>query len=95
MVLKGQFVFQRLVTRLILAIPHSNAEEEMIFSTVRKNKTCFLRNLDPQETLASIVRVKLAMEAKNLECFEIPDEILRRNAKSATYRYKLEHLSTT
>ena len=93
MVLKGHFVFQRLVTRLILAIPHSNAEEEMIFSTVRKNKTCFLPNLDPPETLASIVRVKLAIEAKNFECFQISDEILR-DAKSA-YGYKLEHLSTT
>ena len=84
----------RLAMRLILTIPHSNAEEERIFSLVRKNKTCFRPNLDPEEPLASIASVKLAMKAEAVECFEIPDEILR-DAKIVTDRYKLGHRSTT
>ena len=83
----------RLAMRLILTIAHSNAKEERVFLIVRK-KTCFRPNLDPEETLASIFSVKLAMEVEEVECFKIPDEILR-DAKSATFRYRPEHPSTT
>ena len=55
------------VVRLILTIPHSNAEEERVFYIVRTNKTCFRPRLDPEETLASIVTVKLAMESESAE----------------------------
>ena len=68
--------------RLILTIPHSNVEEEKIFSNLRKNKICFWPNSDLEKTLATIVGVKLAMEAELIECFKIPDKILR-DAKSA------------
>ena len=81
------------VVRLIITIPHSNAEEERVFSIVRKNKTCFRPRLDPEETLASIVTVKLAMESESVNKFKIPDEVLR-DAKSATYKNKLEHCSS-
>ena len=39
----GSFRFGRLsaVAMLTLVIPHSNAEEERVFSMVRKNKTAF------------------------------------------------------
>ena len=86
-------LFSRLwnVVRLILTIPHSNAEEERVFSIVRKNKTSFRSRLDPEETLASIVTVKLAMEPESVETFNIPQEVLTA-AKSATYKYKLSHL---
>ena len=86
-------LFPRLskVVRLILSIPHSNAEEERVFSIVRKNKTCFRPRLDPEETLASIVAVKLTMESESVETFNIPQEVLTA-AKSGTYRYKLSHL---
>ena len=79
------------VVKLILTIPHYNAEEERVFSIVRKNKTCFRPRLDPEETLASIVTVKLAMESESVETFNIPQEVLTA-AKSATYKYKLSHL---
>ena len=66
---ENALLFPRLwkVVRLILTIPHSNAEEERVFSIVRKNKTCFRPRLDPEETLASIVTVKHAMESESVE----------------------------
>ena len=79
------------VVRLILTILHSNAEEERVFSIVRKNKTCIRPRLDPEETLASIVTVKLAMESESDETFNIPQEVLTAT-KSATYKYKPSHL---
>ena len=90
---ENTLLFPRLwkVVRLILTIPHSNAEEERVFSVVRKNKTSFRPRLDPEETLASIVTVKLAMESENVGTFNIPQEVLKA-AKSATYKYMLPHL---
>ena len=90
---ENALLFPRLwkVVRLILTIPHSNAEEERVFSIVRKNKTCFRPRLDPEETLASIVAVKLTMESESVETFNISLEVLTV-AKSATYKYKMSHL---
>ena len=79
------------VVGLILTIPHSNAEEERDFSVARKNKASFRPRLGPEETIASILTVKLAMESKSVETFNIPQEVLTA-AKSATYKYKLSHL---
>ena len=71
---ENALLFPRLwkVVRLILTIPYSNAEEERVFSIVRKNKTFLRPRLDPEETLASIVAVKLAMESESVETFNIP-----------------------
>ena len=90
---KNALLFSHLwkAVRLILTIPHSNTKEERVFSLVRKNKTCFRPRLDPEETLASIVAVKLAMKSESAETFNIPQEVLNA-AKSATYKYKLSHL---
>ena len=56
------------------------------FSIVRKNNACFRPHLDPEETLASIVTVKLAMESESVENFNIPQEVLTA-VKSATSKY--------
>ena len=90
---ENALLFMRLckVVRLILTIPHSNAEEERVFSIVKKNKTFFQSRLDLEKTLALIVTVKLAMEPENGEAFNIPQELLTA-AKIATYKYKLSHL---
>ena len=90
---ENALLFPRLwkVVRLILTIPYSNAKEEQVFSTVRKNKTCFRPRLDPKETLASIVPLKLAMESERVETFNISQEVLTA-AKKETYKYKLSHL---
>ena len=79
------------VVRLIVTIPHSIAEEERVFSIIKKNKTSFWLRLDPEETLASSVTIKLAMESESVETFNIPQEVLT-GAKSASYKYKLSHL---
>ena len=79
------------VVRLILFILHSNVEEERVFSIVRKNKTCFRPRLYSEETLASIVAVKLTIESESLKTFNIPQEVLTA-AKSAIYKYKMSHL---
>ena len=81
-------LFPRLwkVVRLTLTTPHSNAKEERFFS-----KTCFQSKLDPEETLASIVTVKLATESESFENFNMPQQVLAA-AKSATYKCKLSHL---
>ena len=79
------------VVSLILTILHFNAEEERVFFHRKKNKNCFRPRLDPEETLVSIVTVKLVMESESVETFNIPQEVLTA-AKSATYKYKLSHL---
>ena len=57
----SQFPLLSQVAQLALTIPHSNASEERVFSLVRKNKTPFRPNLDPEETLGSIVTTKMAL----------------------------------
>ena len=78
------------VAKLILVIPHSNAEEEGVFSLVRKNKTCFRPNLDLDESLASIITCKLAMEGESVTKFSISDDIIS-TAKQATTKYNKQH----
>lgn len=74
---------------LVLLIPHSNAQEERIFSMVRKNKTAFRPNLDSKGTLSSILTVKLANDVPAHQ-FE-PTKDLLKTAKSATWNYNKEH----
>ena len=78
------------VAKLILVIPHSNAEEESVFLLVRKNKTCFRPNLDLDESFASVITCKLAMKGKSVTKFSIPDDIIS-TAKQATTKYNKEH----
>ena len=78
------------VAKLILVIPHSNDEEESVFSLVRKNKTCFRPNLDLCESLASIITCKLAMEGESVTKFSISDDIIY-TAKQATTKYNKQH----
>lgn len=75
---------------LVMTIPHSNAEEERIFSMVKKNKTAFRPNLDPQGTLSSILTIKTARTSPAHQ-FEPSKELLKK-AKSATWEYNQEHL---
>ena len=77
------------VARLVLIIPHSNAQEERVFSMVRKNKTAFRPSLDPKGTLSSILTIKLA-NTDPAHCFEPSQELLKK-AKSATWEYNKAH----
>ena len=83
--------FRRLakVAKLVLVIPHSNAEEERVFSMVRKNKTAFRSSLDPKGTLSSLLTIKLA-STEPAHKFDPPKEMLKA-AKSATTVYNQTH----
>ena len=74
------------IAKLILILPHSNAEEERVFSMIRKNKTAFRASLDPKGTLSSILTIKLAHEPTA----DFPKAVLKQ-AKSATWQYNKEH----
>ena len=90
---ENTFLFPRLwkIDKLILIVPNPNADDEWVFSIVRKNKTCFRSRLDPEETLASIIILKLAMESQSVKALNNPQEVLVA-ANSVTYKYKLSHL---
>ena len=89
----GTHRFSRLakIALLILSVPHSNAEEERIFSMVRKNKTSFRPSLDPKGTLSSILSIKLANPLPAHQ-YEPSKEVLQK-AKSATWEYNKAHSS--
>ena len=80
------------VARLVLVIPHSNADEERVSSLISKNKTYFRHSLALDGTLSSIVQVKLAAP-DHCSIFEPLQEVLTK-AKKATWEYnKRLHLS--
>ena len=89
----GKLTFERLakVSLLVLTIPHSNAEEERLFSLVTKNKTKFRPNLKLDGTLASILTIKLA-NPQPCYTFEPPQEMIE-SAKKATVIYNRAHSS--
>ena len=87
----GILMFQKLssVALLVLTLPHSNAEEERVFSMINKNKTKFRPNLVIDATLSSLITVKLANEG-NCSKYEPPKEVLE-SAKKATMEYNRAH----
>jgi hypothetical protein len=87
----GNLMFSRLskVALLVLVIPHSNAEEERVFSLVTKNKTVFRPNLKLDGTLSSILQIKLANPEP---CYKYePDQTVLEDAKHATAEYNKLH----
>lgn len=87
----GRLRFTRLskVAMLILTIPHSNAEEERVFSMVRKNKTPFRSSLGLDKTLPGLLTVKLATQ-EPCHKFE-PDPSVVTRAGKVTWEYNKEH----
>jgi hypothetical protein len=81
------------VAMLVLVIPHSNAEEERVFSMVRKNKTSFRPSLDPKGTLSSVLTIKLA-DPGPAHQYE-PSATVLKKAKSSTWEYNKAHSSST
>ena len=80
------------IVKLILSLPHSNAEEERLFSMVKRNKTAFHPNLDPQEILGSNLTIKLAFKGKKIQKMDIPNDISTR-AEKTTWEYNKAHSS--
>ena len=79
------------VAKYILLLPHSNAEEERIFSTVTKNKTKFRASLSNERSLPSILTCKTNC-FNHLCCFDFePSKILLDKAKKAATTYNSDH----
>ncbi|KAL1023550.1 hypothetical protein UPYG_G00042270 [Umbra pygmaea] len=83
----GAKVFKRLaaVAKLVLVLPHANADADRVFSVVGLNKTKRRNSLALDGTLSSIMTIKMA----NLEpCFkwEPPSEVIKAS-KKATGQY--------
>ena len=89
----GSTMFQKLaqITLLVLTLPHSNAEEERVFSLVTKNKTKFRPNLKLDGTLSSKLTIKLANTVP-CQSYEPPQEVLE-SARKATMVYNRAHSS--
>ena len=68
------------IALLVLTLPHSNSEEERVFSLVTKNKTKFRPNLKPDGTLSSILTIKLANTAP-CQDYEPPKKSLSQPGK--------------
>ena len=54
------------IAKLTLSLPHSNTEEERLFSMIKRNKTAFRPNLDSQEALESVLTLKLALKGEKI-----------------------------
>ena len=80
------------VAETVIVVPHSNAEEERLFSIVRKNKTDSRSRLNVDGTLSNILAVKLAYSENSTPCYKWrPDNELLDLAKKATSAYNREH----
>jgi hypothetical protein len=88
--IEGNFRFPNLVNlaKCLIALPHSNADTERVFSIVRKIVTDYRTELD-QSTLCALVACKLNDDSK---CFKLdtPTDLLQ-TAKSSTSDYNKEH----
>ena len=87
----GRLRLKRLskIAMLVLTIPHSNADEERVFSMVRKNKTPFRPSLGLDKTLPSLLTVKLAT-GEPCHKFEPHPSVVARVGK-VTWEYNKEH----
>lgn len=89
----GTSMFSKLVNvaLLVLTLPHSNAEEEWVFSLITKNMTKFRPNLKLDGTLSSVITIKLANTVPS-QSYEPPKEVLE-SARKATMTYNRAHSS--
>lgn len=79
------------VAKLVLVLPHSNADAERVFSMIGLNKGEVRNALALEGTLSSLIKIKMA----NLEpCqrYEPPKDVIKAS-KKATYQYNKEHKS--
>ncbi len=90
----GRFKHLTKVAEAGLVIPHSDAEEERLFSIVHKNKTDSRSSLSLDGTLSNILTMKLQYPESTTPCFKWqPTEELMKSSKSATSGYNKAHSS--
>ena len=88
----GHPMFGRLfkIAEVILVIPHSNADEERVFSMVRKNKTPFRSSLSLDNTLSGLLSTKLGSHEP---CYKFcPTDAVIDKAKTVTWEYNKAHM---
>jgi hypothetical protein len=82
---KERFSVIAKVAKLVLILPHSNADCKRIFSLVIKNKTQFRGSLASDKTLPSLLKCKVNAFTET-PCYKFkPSTALLKSAKSATY----------
>lgn len=92
---RGKFHNLVRLAKLILTLPHSNADEERVFSRIGKNKTKFRANLSLDRTLPSIITFQMNRPACE-PCFRYePSEEVCKAAKHVTWQYNKLHCSAT
>ncbi len=80
------------VAEVVVILPHSNAEEERLFSIVRKNKTDSRSSLKLDGTLLSILTMKYTYPESDVPCHRwLPDEKILKDAKKAASHYNKDH----
>ena len=77
------------VAQLVLTLPHSNADEETVFSLIRQNKTDARSSLSLDCTLSSLIPVKMATP-EPCHRFEPPASLIAR-LKKVTAEYNAQH----
>lgn len=78
----GQPTFSLLanIAKLVLTLPHSNADEEHVFSLIRQNKTDFRSSISLDGTIASILTMKLDSEEPCYR-FEPSPEVIKSSKR--------------
>ena len=73
------------VAILVLTLPHSNDDEERVFSVIKQNKTDFRDSLDLDSTLTSLLTIKMTIP-EPCHKFEPPEKVIKQS-KMATSNY--------
>lgn len=91
----GMSRFARLshIAKLVLVLPHSNADAERVFSMVGLNNTNTRNSLALEGTLSSIMTVKMAGLEPHCFKWEPPVSVIKAS-KSATNAYNMKHVSS-
>ena len=88
----NRFKYLPLTASIVLVVPHSNADQERLFSIVRKNKTDSISSLNFDGTLSSILSMKTHYLETITPCYKLkPDDNLLKKSKGATITYNKEH----
>ena len=84
---KEKYLYLSKIMVMILSLAHSNAEDERLFSLVRKNATDFRPNLSTQ-TLSDFLTQKMYSHAKKVVCHKMTlDDQLLVKCKQAARTY--------
>jgi len=88
---RSKFHYLAKMAKLVFTLPHSNADEERVFSRVNKNKTKFRESLSLDRTLSSIVTFQMNRPSDE-PCYKYaPNVEVCKKAKKVTWEYNKAH----